>query len=52
MALYNSEAISGFPTGNLSLALLDKINPEKIHFVREFIFRTNLFNLNFFKDII
>ena len=33
MALYNSEAINGYPTGNLSLALLDKINPEQISFV-------------------
>ncbi|CAF1284439.1 unnamed protein product [Rotaria sp. Silwood1] len=32
MALYNSEAINGFPTGNLSLQLLNKINPEQIHF--------------------
>ncbi|CAF3580506.1 unnamed protein product [Rotaria sp. Silwood1] len=32
MALYNSEAIHGFPTGNLSLQLLNKINPEQIHF--------------------
>ncbi|CAF4604566.1 unnamed protein product, partial [Rotaria magnacalcarata] len=32
MALYNSEAINGFPTGNLSLALLTKIDPEQIHF--------------------
>ncbi|CAF0811762.1 unnamed protein product [Rotaria sordida] len=32
MALYNSEAINGFPTGNLSLQLLNKINPDQIHF--------------------
>ncbi|CAF3754855.1 unnamed protein product [Rotaria socialis] len=32
MALYNSEEINGFPTGNLSLALLTKIDPEQIHF--------------------
>jgi hypothetical protein len=42
MALYNSEAIHGFPTGNLSLVLLNKINPEQIHFVSKdsfFFFR-------------
>lgn len=33
MALYNSEAVSGFPTGNLSLQLLSKISPEQIRFV-------------------
>lgn len=33
MALYNSEAISGFPTGNFSLALLKKVNIEQIRFV-------------------
>jgi hypothetical protein len=33
MALYNSEAIHGFPTGNLSLQLLDKINPQQVYFV-------------------
>ncbi len=33
MALYNSESINGFPTGNLSLQLLNKINPQQIHFV-------------------
>jgi hypothetical protein len=38
MALYNSEAINGFPTGNLSLALLGKINPEQVHFVRKIYF--------------
>jgi len=38
MALYNSEAIHGFPTGNLSLALLSKIDPQQIHFVRKFSF--------------
>ncbi|CAF1626056.1 unnamed protein product [Adineta ricciae] len=32
MALYNSEAVHGFPTGNLSLHLLNKINPNQIHF--------------------
>ncbi|CAF1347839.1 unnamed protein product [Rotaria sp. Silwood1] len=32
MTLYNSEAINGYPTGNLSLQLLSKINPEQIHF--------------------
>ncbi|CAF2693615.1 unnamed protein product [Rotaria sp. Silwood2] len=32
MALYNSEAINGFPTGNLSLQLLNKINPQQIQF--------------------
>ncbi|CAF4624595.1 unnamed protein product [Rotaria socialis] len=32
MAIYNSEAINGFPTGNLSLQLLNKINPDQIHF--------------------
>lgn len=37
MALYNSEAINGFPTGNLSLILLSKISPEHIHFVRNSI---------------
>ena len=35
MALYNSEAVHGFPTGNLSLHLLNKINPNQIHFVSE-----------------
>jgi hypothetical protein len=38
MALYNSEAVNGFPTGNLSLALLNKINPDQVHFVRKFNF--------------
>ncbi len=38
MALYNCEAIDGFPTGNLSLTLLGKINPDQIHFVRKFFF--------------
>ena len=33
MALYNEEAINGFPTGNLSLQLLNKIDPQQIHFV-------------------
>ena len=33
MALHNSEAINGFPTGNLSLTLLNKISPNHIHFV-------------------
>ncbi|CAF3240969.1 unnamed protein product [Rotaria sp. Silwood2] len=32
MALYNGEAVNGFPTGNLSLQLLNKINSEQIHF--------------------
>jgi hypothetical protein len=32
MALYNGEAVNGFPTGNLSLRLLNKINPQQIHF--------------------
>ncbi|CAF1453106.1 unnamed protein product [Adineta steineri] len=32
MALFNSEAINGFPTGNLSLELLNKINSEQVHF--------------------
>jgi hypothetical protein len=32
MALYNSEAINGFPTGNLSSELLNKISPNHIHF--------------------
>lgn len=36
MALHNSEALHGFPTGNLSLAFLDKIRPDQIHFVRSF----------------
>ncbi|CAF1478403.1 unnamed protein product, partial [Rotaria sordida] len=31
MALYNSEAINGFPTGNLSLQIINKIDPEQIH---------------------
>ncbi|CAF4912728.1 unnamed protein product [Rotaria sp. Silwood1] len=31
MALYNSEAINGFPTGNLSLQIINKINPDQIH---------------------
>ncbi|CAF5063957.1 unnamed protein product [Rotaria sp. Silwood1] len=30
MALYNGEAVHGFPTGNLSLQLLNKINPQQI----------------------
>ncbi|CAF1059337.1 unnamed protein product [Rotaria sp. Silwood1] len=30
MALYNGEAVNGFPTGNLSLQLLNKINPQQI----------------------
>ena len=34
MAVYNKEAISGYPTGNLSLDLLSKINVNDIHFVR------------------
>jgi hypothetical protein len=33
MALYNSEAINGFQTGNYSLELLNKIDSEKINFV-------------------
>ncbi|CAF0918390.1 unnamed protein product [Adineta steineri] len=32
MALYNSEAINGYPTGNYSLELLNNINSEQIHF--------------------
>ncbi|UJR07556.1 hypothetical protein I4U23_011844 [Adineta vaga] len=32
MALHNSEAVSGFPTGNLSLQLLSKIDPDQIYF--------------------
>lgn len=35
MALYNSEAINGFPTGNLSLALLNKISPNDVQFVSQ-----------------
>lgn len=34
MALYNKEAISGYPTGNLSLDLLAKINQKDIHFTQ------------------
>ncbi|CAF5118000.1 unnamed protein product, partial [Rotaria sp. Silwood1] len=30
MGLYNGEAVNGFPTGNLSLQLLNKINPQQI----------------------
>ncbi|CAF5140399.1 unnamed protein product, partial [Rotaria sp. Silwood1] len=30
MALYNGEAVHGFPTENLSLQLLNKINPQQI----------------------
>ncbi|CAF2873493.1 unnamed protein product [Rotaria sp. Silwood2] len=30
MALYNGEAVNGFPTGNLSLQLLNQINPQQI----------------------
>jgi hypothetical protein len=46
MALYNSEAINGFPTGNLSSELLNKISPNHIHFVSfEFIYI--LFNFIF-----
>jgi hypothetical protein len=49
MALYNSEAINGFPTGNLSLTLLNNINPEQIHFVRNLLFYLINFIL-FIKD--
>jgi hypothetical protein len=38
MALYNSEAISGYPTGNLSSVLLNKIGPDHIRFVSEIDF--------------
>jgi hypothetical protein len=33
MALYNNESINGFPTGNFSLELLNKINSDQIYFV-------------------
>ena len=33
MALYNNEALNGFPTGNFSLRLLNHIDPEEISFV-------------------
>jgi hypothetical protein len=50
MALYNNEAISGFPTGNLSLALLNKISPNHIHFVsRIYCFNDIYFIGKFFK---
>lgn len=47
MALYNSEAINGFPTGNLSLSLLNKIGPEHVQFVSKnsFSSRDLFFNI-------
>jgi hypothetical protein len=41
MALYNSEQINHFPTGNLSLELINKINPQQIYFVKIKIFILN-----------
>lgn len=44
MALYNSEAINGFPSGNLSLALLNKISSDHVQFVSQtsFLFRHHI----------
>ena len=33
MALFNNESINGFSTGNYSLQLLNKINPDRINLV-------------------
>ncbi len=33
MALFNNESINGFSTGNYSLELLNKINPDQINLV-------------------
>ncbi|CAF1082800.1 unnamed protein product [Rotaria sp. Silwood1] len=33
MALYNSEAVNGFPTGYLSLQIINKLNPDQIHLI-------------------